>query len=44
MKPSALVIDDELQIRRLLRQALESAVYEFRKRAAKVPGVWLGEW
>ena len=27
MKPSALVIDDELQIRRLLRQALESNSY-----------------
>ena len=39
MKPRALVIDDEVQIRRLLRVTLEGAGYEVHEAAAGQPGL-----
>ena len=39
MKPRALVIDDEVQIRRLLRVALEGAGYEVHEADAGQPGL-----
>lgn len=39
MNPTALVIDDEIQIRRLLRVALEAVDYTVREAAAGQPGL-----
>ena len=39
MKPRALIIDDEVQIRRLLRVALEGAGYEIHEADAGQPGL-----
>jgi two-component system KDP operon response regulator KdpE len=39
MKPRALIIDDEVQIRRLLRVALEGAGYDVHEADAGQPGL-----